>query len=210
MTPPELVEREQVEAFQRAHRNHLGQALKVDGDLGPQTRWARDFATICHARQSIVLTAQPFIGLCEVPPGSNSDPDGLILAWLRRCWAKPHDPWCAAFVSWCLSQGVPRAIRQGGAQALGRMFPETQSPMAGDLFWYPTGQSTGHVGIVSGSGAIEIMSLEGNCDNAVRCARRFRVAPGGPRLRFSRTVEDVSGTPPGVVPSVLWAPGGTR
>lgn len=202
--------RPEIEAFQRAHHNHLGRPLKVDGAIGPQTQWATDFATLCKARQSIVRSGQRYIGLEESPPGSNADPGGIIRGWQGRCSCGPHDPWCAAFASWCLSQGVAKAIREGNAQALGRYFPATALPMTGDLFWYPTGAYTGHVGLVLGVGAFEVMTLEGNCQNAVRCARRYRVATGGPRLNFARTVDDVSGTPPGVVPTVLMAPGATR
>lgn len=204
---------QEVEAFQRLHKNHLGKPLRVDGDFGPQTEWAADFETICQARQSIILTGQLFIGLTEVPAGSNDDPRGLIRSWLQRCGAKPGDPWCAAFACWCLSHGVAQPLRIAGAQALGKHFPATTQPFAGDLFWYPTGAEgswTGHVGLVIGVSAMEVLTIEGNCANAIRCARRPRVAAGGARLRFARTVEDTSGTCPGVVPSVDPAPGGTR
>lgn len=199
-----------VRAFQRGHANHLGQPLRVDGDIGPQTEWALDFTTLCAARRQIVRAGQGFLGLCEDPPGSNDDPSGVIRSWLARCGAQTHDPWCAAFASWCLSQGVAQAIRQASAQSLGKHFPPTTQPVAGDIFWYPTGLITGHVGLVAGVSPLEVMTLEGNCANAVRCVRRPRVLADGTSLRFARTVEDVSGTHPGVVPSVLLAPGGTR
>lgn len=208
MTPSEVA------AFQRAHKNHLGRPLRVDGDFGPQTEWAADFETICQARRSFILAAQPFIGsLAEVPPGSNDDPEGFIRSCLLRCGAKPRDPWCAAFMCWCLSRGLAQPVRIAGAQALGKHFPATTQPFVGDLFWYPTGHEgswTGHVGLVVGVSALEIMAFEGNCANAARCTRRPRVAAGGPRLRFARTVEDTSGTCPGIVPTVDLAPGGTR
>ncbi len=203
MTPAE------VQAFQRSHFNHLGKPLRVDGAVGPQTEWALDFATLCRARREIVSAAQAYIGLAEDPPGSNGDPKGVIQAWLSRCWASPGDPWCAAFASWCITQGTrgsgAAACRQAGARLLGGMFPATTQPTAGDIFWYPTGAGRGHTGLVIGVSAFEVMTIEGNCANAVRCARRDRAG-----LQFARTVEDVSGTPPGVVPSVLPAPGGTR
>lgn len=201
---------EQVREFQRGHKNHLGKPLRVDGDLGPQTEWALDFSTICQARRTIVAAAQGFLDLAEVPPGSNDDPGGIIRSWLLRCGAKLHDPWCAAFASWCVSQGVAQAIRQASAQSLGRHFPATALPMTGDLYWYPTGPSSGHVGIALGFDPGEVMGIEGNCANACRCVRRPRILADGTPLRFSRTVEDTSGTHPGVVPSVPLAPGGTR
>lgn len=196
---------EAVGLYQAAHKNHLGQPLRIDGILGPQTRWALDFETICDGRQRIIERAQKYIGLTEDPPGSNDDPLGLIRTWLGRCGAGLGDPWCAAFASHCLSVATPRLVRCAGAQALGKLFPPTDEPRPADLFWFPTGGARGHVGLVLGVSETEIMTLEGNCLNAVRAARRD--ASG---LRFSRTIEDTSGKVPGVVPSVPAAPGGTR
>lgn len=196
---------DQIREFQATAANHLGRPLKTDGVIGPETEWALDFATLCRARQEILRTAQLYLGLVEEPPGSNDDPGRIIRSWLTRASAKPGDPWCAAFASYCVSQGVPAQIRIAGAQALGKRFPATAHPTAGDLFWYPTGPRTGHVGLVAGVAPLEVQTIEGNCANAVRCVRRDRAA-----LRFSRTVDDTSGTSPGVVPSVPPAPQGTR
>jgi len=190
-----------VEAFQAEHCNHLGQPLLVDGIPGPQTRWARDFQTICAARRNIVVTAQGFIGLTEDPIGSNSDPAGLILSWLKLCGARLGDPWCAAFGSRCLG-----TVRIAGAQALGKHFPATTTPMPGDGVWYPTNDWHGHFEIFIGGSPTEVMTIGGNVDNAVKCVRRPRLG-----LRFCRTVADVSGVCPGVVPSVhVQRGGGTR
>lgn len=197
--------REQVEAFQRLSANHVGVRLKADGVMGPQTAWALDVETLCQARRSIVQAAQSYLGLVEDPPGSNSDPRGIIRSWLARAGAAAGDPWCAAFASWVLSSGVAQPVRVAGAQALGKRFPATSHPITGDIFWYPTGPVRGHVGIILGVAPLEVMTIEGNCANAIRCVRRDRA-----ELRFSRTVEDVSGKCPGVVPSVPPAPGGTR
>lgn len=196
---------EAIGLYQSSHHNHLGQALRVDGLIGPQTQWALDFETICAERRRIIARAQEYIGLEEDPPGSNDDPLRLIRTWLERCNAAPGDPWCAAFASHCLSAGTPRIVRCAGAQALGKLFPPTDEPRPADLFWYPTGSVHGHVGLVLGVGETELMTIEGNCANAVRCVRRDAAG-----LRFSRTLEDTSGKVPGVVPSVPPAPGGTR
>jgi hypothetical protein len=196
---------EAVGLYQASHRNHLGKPLRVDGILGPQTQWALDVETLCEPRQRIIERAHEYIGLEEDPPGSNDDPLRLIRTWLNRCNAAPGDPWCAAFASHCLSAGTLHLVRCAGALALGRLFPATDEPRPADLFWFPRGSVHGHVGLVLGVGADEIMTLEGNCANAVRVARRQ--AEG---LRFSRTIEDTSGKVPGVVPSVPPAPGGTR
>lgn len=194
-----------VEEFQRHHSNHMGRALAVDGDIGPETQWAIDFESLCQARREIVRTAQSYLGLTEDPPASNSDPAGLIRSWLARCGAALGDPWCAAFASWCLSHGVSVPTRVAGAQTLGKRFPQAAAPMTGDVMWYPTGPVHGHCGIVLGVGPLEVITIEGNCSNAVRCVRRSRA-----ELRFSRTVEDASGRCPGLVPSVPPPPRGTR
>lgn len=186
MTPAQL------EAFQRTHRNHLGRKLLVDGIQGPETEWALDFETIALPRRAIVAVGQTYLGLEELPLGSNGEPTGTIQGWLERCGARPGDPWCAAFASHCL--GVRRIA---GAQRLGRSFPATTEPWPGDVMWYPTTGEQGHCGIVIGVGAVEVMTLEGNLRHGVRCVRRPRAG-----LRFARTVIDTEGTCPGVVPSV--------
>lgn len=194
-----------IREFQRTHNDHLGRALQVDGVRGPRTEWAEDFATLCTARRGIIREAQNYIGVVENPPGSNADDAGFIRQWLARCFARAGDPWCAAFASFCLSAGLPQQIKMAGAQALGKRFPKTTQPVPGDLFWYPTGPVHGHVGIVLGVGPLDIMSVEGNCDNAVRVVLRAR-AP----LHFSRTVDDAGGMTPGVVPDTPRAPTATR
>ncbi len=199
--------REQIEAFQRTHANHLGRALQVDGILGPLTEWALDYETIAHERQAIVFSAQTYIDFLENPRGSNDDPQGIIRRWLERCGAKPRDPWCAAFVSHCLSVGlhpkVPIAI--AGAQRLGKFLRATTDPWPGDVMWYPTQGDRGHCGIVLGVSATEVMTIEGNHDHGVRCVRRPR-----PGLFFASSVQDTVGTCPGVVPSVPLPHGSTR
>lgn len=196
---------ETVRAFQARHVDHLGKALAVDGIRGPRTAWAVAFESLCSARKNIIREAQAYIGLAEDPIGSNSDPAGFIRNWLARSFARAGDPWCAAFASFCLSAGLPQQVRVAGAQALGKRFPKTDQPVTGDLVWFPTGPVKGHVGLVLGVAPLEVMTVEGNCDNAVRVVRRDR-AP----LRFSRTVDDVSGTCPGVMPDTPHAPTATR
>lgn len=196
---------EALKEFQRAHVDHLGKALKVDGVQGPRTEWAADFETLCSARRTIIREAQIYLGLTEDPIGSNSDPAGFIRQWLARCFARAGDPWCAAFASFCISAGLTTQVREASAQRLGKRFPATTHPVVGDIFWFPTGPVRGHVGLVLGVAPLEVMTLEGNCDNAVRCVMRDRA-----ELRFSRTVDDTAGTCPGVVPDTPHATTQTR
>ena len=199
MTPDEIAR------FQASHRNHLGLPLAIDGDLGPETEWALAFETLSRARRAVVVTAQTFLGLEESPPRSNRDPSGTIQDWVSRCSAQPGDPWCAAFASRCLG-----FVRFASAQRLGKAYPAAADPWPGDVMWYPTGGDKGHCGIVIGADGLEVMTIEGNCDNAVRCVRRPLTPVNGERVRFGRTLPDVTGRRPGVVPSAALPGGGTR
>ena len=84
-------------------------------------------------------------------------------------------------------------------------FPTTTLPFPGDVLFFPTGGGHGHCGIVIGVSADEVMTIEGNCSNAVRCVRRPRHG-----LRFARVIDDCTGTGPSIVTSVPLAPGSTR
>lgn len=194
---------DQIRDFQRVHLNHLARPLTVDGIAGPETEWALDFETLSGERQGVIVAAQERLGLTESPPASNNDREGYIKAWLARCNAAPGVPWCAAFVSYCLTSGDVD-VRIAGAQALAKRFPATLHPVAGDLLWYPTKGWQGHIGIVTGVSTLTVMSIEGNCNNAVRCVLRPRAA-----VRFARVFDDADDGP-GIVPSVAPAPGGTR
>lgn len=178
--------------------------MKVDGVAGPQTRWAMALDTLCPDRCVVVRIAQDSLGLTEDPPGSNRDAAGFIRGWLARCGTGPGQPWCAAFLSHVLSWAGP-AVAVAGAQALGQRYPAVNEPIAGDILWYPTAGWQGHCGLVIGTSPDEVMSIEGNCANAVRCVRRPREG-----LQFARVIPDTDGEPPGIVPSVELAPGGTR
>jgi hypothetical protein len=166
-----------------------GKRLAVDGDLGPRTRWALAMARLDPRRQAIVERAGAFVGLIE--RATNRGPD--IDTWLERCGAPLGSPWCAAFASWCLSvHGMP-LVREAGAQALGRGFPATACPEPGDVMWFPTGAVTGHCGIVIGVGPIDVATIEGNQDNAVRVVRRARN-----QVRFASVIDGSVAVPPGL------------
>lgn len=195
-----------VSDFQRRNVDHLGRPLAIDGICGPATRWALAVATLCAARRTIIETAQAYLGLIESPPHSNCDERGHIQYWLDRCGCNPGEPWCAAFASFCLASGLACKVGIGGAQHLGGNFPATAAPLAGDLFWFKTSSNGhGHCGIVTGVSPEEVMTIEGNSDDGVRCLRRRRS-----NVNFSRTVEDVAGEPPAVIPGLTAASEHTR
>lgn len=160
--------KDEIAAFQTAHYDWEGKALKRDGDPGPRTRWALAVAALDPRRQGIVARACGSVGIAE--RGTNRGPE--VDTWLERCGAPLGLPWCAAFASWCLSvPGMP-LVRQAGAQKLGKSFLWVATPEPGDVMWFPTGPSTGHCGIVVGIGDREVAVVEGNSGNAVRCVRR--------------------------------------
>jgi hypothetical protein len=202
-TPPSP---DDVRTFQRSAWDHLGAPLKVDGQLGPKTNWALAICTLSSARVAIISRAQGELGLEEVA-GTNRHPN--IDAWLRRCGAPLGSPWCAAFASWCISAGTD-VVAVAGAINLGKRFPATENPIPGDMFWYPTDrEGHGHCGIVIGATLSEVMCIEGNQRNAVRCTRRSRDS-----LHFSRTAPvspgaSLAGIPPGV-PFLSTVAEGTR
>lgn len=181
---------DEVKRFQSANSDHRGQPLDVDGVIGPVTRWALAVDKLGPERRDYVRSACDSVGFVEEPLGSNTDPAGWISMLLERCGA-PHDlAWCAAFASW-----VVHGPKIAGAVRLGEHFPKTMNPLPGDLMWFPTGAGKGHCGIVVGVSMTEVLTVEGNLDNRVQCARRPRMF-----CNFaSVTMEKVPGEVPGVI-----------
>lgn len=197
-----------VRNFQRTHRDHRGQPLKVDGVRGPITRWAEDLEAQSPVRRAVVKWALRQVGRAETPPGSNRS--ATIDAWLRRCGVGVGNPWCAAFVSAALSEAGP-VVACAGAVLLGSKFMAVDAPLPGDLLWYRTNdRGNGHIGIVTGVSADLVMTVEGNVDSQVGVWLRDRHA-----LQFSRPCLDTTGAErcPGVIASVPVRPvngAGTR
>lgn len=184
MTPDEIRE------FQRAHVDPDGIRLNPDGIVGPKTQWALDLFSCSPRRRAIVARAQGAIGVTEDPPGSNRG--HRIDEWLQRAGVSTGEPWCAAFASWCID-----TVAIGGALALGDHFPHAITPMPGDVMFFPTGGGKGHCGIVIGLGPHEVMTIEGNSGDRVRCVRRARDL-----VRFASTGVDTTGACPGSIATV--------
>lgn len=204
-----LLKPDDIAAFQRdpKHHDHVGKPLLADGILGAKTRWAMGFETLCAERRALVRTAHAFGHVVEVPIGSNRDPEGWIKRWIEHCpGCRPGDPYCAAFLSWCISQTQPK-VAIGGALALGRHYPETDDPVCGDIFTFPTNaKGAGHTGFVLGTGATMIMTWEANSSDRVGSWLRDRI----PTMKFHRVVANDTGRPPGCVPSMPLAGSRTR
>jgi len=181
----------QVSEFQRGRFDWEGKPLRVDGDLGPRTRWALAMSRLDSRRQAIVANACGFVGLTE--RATNRGPE--IDTWLERCGAPLGSPWCAAFASWCISVPDLSSVREAGAQTLGRSLRSTTLILPGDVMWFPAGTWQGHCGIVVGTGPGEVACVEGNHGNRVALVRR-RTADV--RIATPLPVEELPGIPPGL------------
>lgn len=180
-------------AVQRALVNHLGQPLDVDGNVGPETKWAIAAALQPIERQLAVRRAQRDLGLVEV--GENSDPQGIIRAYLAECGVTLPSPYCAAAGSCWLA--VP-GVRIAGAVRFGSAFPATDDPTFADGAWYPTGGGLGHWELIIGADADFVMTIGANVSNGIRCSRRARSG-----LRFARSPFPVGDAP---CPPVIYSP----
>lgn len=164
---------DEISDFQAAHTDWEGRNLVIDGDLGPRTEWAMAMSYLDPRRQAIVARACSKVGMVESPPNRGPEID----LWNTRAGNALGSAWCAAFASWCISVDGAPEVREGSAQALGRMLRNTTLILPGDVFWFPTGSATGHCGIVIGLGPGEVACVEGNHDDAVRLTRRATGAP---------------------------------
>jgi hypothetical protein len=173
--------------FQATHHDHLGKPLKVDGVLGPRTQWALAIDSLPAERKKAVLSAIECIGIKEYPMGSNRGSD--IDFWLKRCGVPipadkttpaPGNAWCAAFVSWVLSNAstvlrkLARVYDWVHKSGLKQVTIEQVQP--GDLGCILRDDGTGHIWLVIGKQMGDkgwvTMQVEGNTSNEVRCTLR--------------------------------------
>lgn len=200
--------------FQTNATDWTGRPLRVDGQLGPRTRWALAIADLPRHRRDIVQIACSQVGVEEVPAGSNR---GVAIdGYLRPAGVGLGQPWCAAFVSWVLREaGVPREEFRYTASAAGllkQLRPAVGGLMPGDVFGWVNPDGTGHVGFVigdDGTPAGAVITCEGNSRHGVRvnCRPReglsFGVVPQ-PLVLVSAVVESDS------IPLVVRSFEGTR
>ena len=105
-----------VQLFQARSVDARGQALKIDGVIGPLT-WTTLFGS--HTLPSIAtISLSPLVertlgiaaaevGVMEVPPGSNRGP--RVDEYLESVGLDPSEdsyPWCAAFVYWTFQKAA--------------------------------------------------------------------------------------------------------
>jgi len=180
----------QLKVWQQKHYNHLGEPLKADGVLGPQTQWALEVSKLSSLRRLSIGLGLMFVDFGEDPDGSNDDPQGLIRGLLARCSVAPALAWCAAFLSFLIGKH-----NTASALSFRTLYPVVQEPIAGDVFCYPTNdKGNGHCGLVIGVDRASAMTLEGNAGNRVRVHLRPRAG-----LTFSRPFGDTGTGRPGVL-----------
>jgi len=123
-------------------------------------------------QDQILAEARKWVGVHEVPMGSN---DGPEVRQLQSVTGAYHAPWCASFV-----QAVLRWSRYGtiandsaGAYYIGNWCEnrgwKVTRPQPADIVVFYHG--SGHIGIVDEPAPSGFYSIEGNTAN--ECARRF-------------------------------------
>ncbi|HEV7534036.1 MAG TPA: CHAP domain-containing protein [Acidimicrobiia bacterium] len=159
----------------------------------------------------VLAAARAKLGVAEDPPGSN-------LVEFSRWAGIPGQPWCAAFVSWCLTQGgamdvAPFVYCPTGVAEYRRADRFGAVPRLGSVvfFQWPGSGRADHVGLVE---AIRpdssIVTIEGNTDErgggsggkVMRHVRRANIAGYG-HPDYVTLVRDPKTAPGFPVPVVM-------
>ncbi len=195
---------EEIKAFQRnpRHRNHLGEALEVDGWIGPQTQWALAVEDLAPKRRAIIHFCLDMLELkiTEQPIGSNRHP--WIDATLLRCGVAVGSAWCAAGASLAVSASGLN-LHEASVARLSKLLPHTNNPQPGDLSLYLNADGTGHVWVDFAVSETELLTWECNQAHAIRVCTR-------PRFQVGRVLQHLCTVP---LPGVMAAPqagGSTR
>lgn len=186
------VTRAAVQLFQARTVDGQGQALKVDGVVGPLT-WSALFGE--HTRptiagqpvsvlvQACLSAAASQVGVLEDPPGSNRGPQ--VDQYLRSVGVNPATgsyPWCAAFVYWSFEKAAARVgtanpvVRTAGVLNHWNKAGETDARRIlpkellddfsllkpGLIFIMSTGGGNGHTGLVEDFRDDRLITIEGN------------------------------------------------
>ena len=181
-----------VQLFQARSVDARGQALKMDGVIGPLT-WATLFglqslpsiATIPLSPlvERTLGIAAAEVGVMEVPPGSNRGP--RVDEYLESVGLDPSEdsyPWCAAFVYWSFQKastqlgdenpcvctaGVLDHWNKAGQAGATRLSPKAiiddfSLLKPGLIFVIDTGGGKGHMGLVEDFRDDRLITIEGN------------------------------------------------
>lgn len=181
-----------VQLFQARSVDARGQALKIDGVIGPLT-WATLFGSqslpsiatipLSPLVERTLGIAAAEVGVMEVPPGSNRGP--RVDEYLESVGLDPSEdsyPWCAAFVYWSFQKASSQlgdenpCVRTAGVldhwNKAGQAGATRLSPKAviddfsllkpGLIFVIDTGGGKGHMGIVEDFRDDRLITIEGN------------------------------------------------
>jgi hypothetical protein len=176
-----------VRLFQTRFPDVEGRALRVDGEVGPVT-WAAMFggeslspvAQGGALAQAALKHAGEQVGVSEEPPGSNRGKK--VEEFLSAVGVAPGNPWCAAFVYWCVDHAAGelnvanKLPRTGGVLELWRRAKRDGLPCvpaaqvaiqpslvsAGMIFIIDHGHGKGHTGFVEGQENGRLVTVEGN------------------------------------------------
>jgi hypothetical protein len=198
-----------VRSFQAHHVGPTGHPLDEDGIVGPDTLYALQHPnhdpTLRYtapgwrwepsaARGAVVPALRAAVG--EV--GNHEEPDGSNRGPAIDKYGQDGQPWCAFFVSWCygfVDGGSPFGTigsaykLQEWARLNGRLLlgDAGAMPQPGDLFIILRSDFHGHTGLIGGMAddGMSVLSIEGNCSNAVRGMVR-------PRTSFSSIVRPIA------------------
>lgn len=126
--------------------------------------------------------------------------------YLRTVGLGPGNPWCAAFVTWCLRKaGYQQGPQQGAgavrnwakwAEDRGKLLSGGAFAKRGDLFLWLNANQTGHIGFVcettKKAGLWWVRTLEGNSNEngsreGDRVVRKWRLATA--KFRFVRLTD---------------------
>jgi hypothetical protein len=197
-----------VKEFQSKYCDEQGCPLKVDGKVGPKTRWSLEqnlnnlINSPAALRLEAVNIARKEIGVKEVPLRSNRGP--RVEEYLKSVCLGPGYAWCVAFVYWCFEQSAASLNRVNPLPRTGSCIDHwTKSPgkkiitaeavqipqfiQPGTIFIIlnrKTGH--GHTGIVVGVNGGYIQTIEGNTNS-------FLSREGNGVIELKRKISDING-----------------
>lgn len=179
-----------VKLFQSRFQAPGGGALKADGEVGPMT-WTALFGegTVAAPAEGGALARAALavaigkIGVREDPPGSNRG--AQVETFLRAVDVAPGNPWCAAFIYWCVAQAAAtlggsiglrktgsvlamwRGAKSDGLPCLTAAAAAAQPSLisTGMIFFIDHGGGLGHAGFVESAANGRLITVEGNSND---------------------------------------------
>lgn len=168
--------------------------------------------------KDVLATAVSQLGVEEHPRGSNNGPE--VRAYLRATGLGPGNPWCAAFLAWCIQQventrkidiAFPKTASCDVILEFARrhdiLFTEAQD---GDVFLVLASRNDAtHTGFVRSTKSAKFTTVEGNsnssgtregnevCSNSRPFKTRYRFVRWGALLRPAGLAQDAD--PPALI-----------